>query len=336
MLKRARDTHASFRIAELRRHAARLRAHHPRAGDYLEQAPVLAPATLGLDDGDLRRFFRDHCKRGARLRAMMTAFGLAYPLRKLPASAFRVETGRISFLRHFADVHPSSIAQSIERHAGAEREWLDAMWEWWFVCSRRGCFLTKAFAWGVRAVEAPLNLDPAHMIDFIDRPSSLFDPRWSMAAFTSALTRWESTYTEHDRLVDCLKREGVDPEQVFDYGPLPASVFIDGLELRALATPLDIVNEGAAMRHCAASYITHVAHGRSWLYSVRRDGERLATLELVMNDGRFVLAQIKARRNGPAPAEALHAARRFVRQIAPAAAYAAGSSFGVELGSAAA
>ena len=309
---RASAVAGRFRSYELNQHADRLAAVHPRMADYVVQAPVIALATFEQLHAEQRRRLRDLCAAGVKLKAMMAALGLAHPLRVLPAHALRPGHVHPALLRAFAECHPSAIAQAIARNTSDLFEWLEWMWEWRMVCTRRGALMAPVFEWGVRRVDPEPKLDPAHMMDFIDRPTSAFKLNWTLAEFRAALARWEDTYTERDKLIDELLRGGVDPYQPLDYAPLPLAGEIDGLTFTALTTPLDIVEEGALMRHCAASYAARVHAGVSWLYSITRGDRRVATLGVIWSETAFAVEQVKERWNTDAPTEVLAAAERFV------------------------
>ena len=58
----------------------------------------------------------------------------------------------------------------------------------------------------------------------------------------------------------------------WEYGSISFVALQTGKALRA---------EGAAMHHCVASYWQNVVNGRSRIYSIRENGRRVATLEVI-------------------------------------------------------
>lgn len=90
-------------------------------------------------------------------------------------------------------------------------------------------------------------------------------------------------------------------------GPLPrsglAGAQFDDVTVRELDTVEALVAEGAALAHCVATYVSWVRAGRSSLWSLRRAGARLLTLE-VWNVERAVV-QIRGRANRRATREEL-------------------------------
>ena len=57
-----------------------------------------------------------------------------------------------------------------------------------------------------------------------------------------------------------------------------------------LTTSADLYREGHAMHHCVATYVDQVRQGTSYIFSVRREGKRIATISLI-RDGESVSIQ---------------------------------------------
>lgn len=104
-----------------------------------------------------------------------------------------------------------------------------------------------------------------------------------------------------------------------------AEAEVEGFAFVPLATDAAIAEEGAAMSHCVASYARDVANGECALWSVRRGGERVATLELGDScGGDFVtVRQLFGRGNAAAERAVWRAATVFSLDRAEAAAVAA-------------
>lgn len=79
--------------------------------------------------------------------------------------------------------------------------------------------------------------------------------------------------------------------------------FAADYEFVPLRSPADLRAEGDAMHHCIETYSFGLARNRVRVWSIRRDGERVATLELQRPGNGPIpqIAQIKAARNQPAP-----------------------------------
>ena len=82
------------------------------------------------------------------------------------------------------------------------------------------------------------------------------------------------------RTAETVECTGVPLATVIDYMPLPLLWEYCGLSFVALQTRKAPRAEGAAMRHCVASYWRSVVKGGSRIYSIRKNGSRDATLEL--------------------------------------------------------
>jgi hypothetical protein len=99
---------------------------------------------------------------------------------------------------------------------------------------------------------------------------------------------------------------------IADMWTAPAT--IDGYEFMPLRTFEDITQEACAMSNCVRSYADKMAHNHSRLWSVRKGGERVATLDIAYRyrDPLPNVFQLKASRNREAPCGVWWAARRWV------------------------
>jgi hypothetical protein len=89
---------------------------------------------------------------------------------------------------------------------------------------------------------------------------------------------------------------------------------VAGFEFLPLASIASITEEAKAMRNCLNTYGYNLAHNRSRLWSVRRDGERIATLRVACR-GRDPLpnvVELKGAGNADVPRELWWAARRWL------------------------
>ena len=67
------------------------------------------------------------------------------------------------------------------------------------------------------------------------------------------------------------------------------------------------------MNNCLRAYGYDAAHNRSRLWSMRRDGQRVATLSVAIgHDPLPIVAELKAARNAEAPLEVWWAARQWL------------------------
>lgn len=74
---------------------------------------------------------------------------------------------------------------------------------------------------------------------------------------------------------------------------------VGGYEFRFLANPLEVWEEGQAMRHCAYILVRGCETGICWLVSIRRKGARVATLELRRTGEKWRVHQLAGKANRP-------------------------------------
>jgi PcfJ-like protein len=98
--------------------------------------------------------------------------------------------------------------------------------------------------------------------------------------------------------------------------PGPVELSRDG-EILPIVNSAELYREGAAMRHCVGRYANEIKHGKIYVYSVRRDGKRLATLALGRVEGRASLIQIRGPCNAHPPKEIVSTVRRWLRAQTP-------------------
>ncbi len=162
------------------------------------------------------------------------------------------------------------------------------------------------------AVDEPFRtITGATVTDFIARGDMPLNLAWDWPRAVAAADDW------HDRLSagNAKALFGVMADQIVDLGTHPDHTVLYGLEFVALRTPTAIHAEAKAMHHCVASYVQAVVHGLSNIVSIRRDEQRVATLEL--RNGR--VEQLKGRFNMQVPREIVEAARTYAEDNRKAA-----------------
>ena len=302
---------------------------HRCAIDYIEQAPaIVAVVTRGTTHVSLseRAFFQEQlaslCERGARLRDVMQCFGLPLPLRRLEAGV--LTASRATAIRRLALLNPSTLAQIIPASRQKQNAWLQALEHWCRSMAHRlegqneRCPFFEWAAINLAGITFREAGTVSYLVDYVAANLGSFNPAWTLARARRAEQAWH----EELALVDLADRPDIDPSNIIDYGSLPQLWERDGYRFVALQTGKALHREGAAMRHCVASYWHNVIAGRSRIYSVQQDGNRVATLELC--DGvenyrwgrsSFRIRQLVGMRNArPAPEVAV-AAAAFVRHV---------------------
>lgn len=85
--------------------------------------------------------------------------------------------------------------------------------------------------------------------------------------------------------------------------PWIAQEILNGVEFIPLLSGQELFEEGKAMHHCVGTYASFVTNGKSYIYSVRKNGKRVATLELkraqdpYTRDTKYEIGQIRAECN---------------------------------------
>lgn len=291
---------------------------HPRAVQYLEQAPVLVfGATFG--GPGVRRvnaLYMSHkvtplCARGAKLSEVMRTFDLPLPLRRISASILCPKIRET--LRDLSGLPPEVLGRIIPERSGQQSRWLLGLHRWRNRMTERRRPAAHLFAW---AAEAGSKANPplqayADMADFAASEEP-FNPAWGWKRAAEEADLW------HDRLAadKVTGRLRIKPDWQIDMGRHPDVEVVDGLKFVALRTPAAIATEGGTMRHCVASYIPNVMHGDCHIISVQRGREHVATLELRRD---WSVAQLKGKFNASPDREARLAADQYaaaVRRVA--------------------
>ena len=83
-----------------------------------------------------------------------------------------------------------------------------------------------------------------------------------------------------------------------------------GCRVVPLTSQAGLQQETNAMQHCVTAYGARCASGTSRIFSIQRGGERVATMEIVLQGDRWELGQVRGSRNAQASEEAQEAARK--------------------------
>jgi hypothetical protein len=128
-------------------------------------------------------------------------------------------------------------------------------------------------------------------------------PAMRFGSALSAANRWQTSITLHVNL---------GRESIADMWLQPAH--IAGYDFQPLASTAAIAEEAAAMNNCLCTYGYSVAHNRSRLWSVRRDGQRVATLNVARRyrDPLPNIVELKAAENTEASLDVWWAARQWL------------------------
>jgi len=262
---------------------------HRYAIDYIDQAPVIVlAATRGYtpqkrnERSHLTGRIAEFCRRGDRLKDVMKAYDLSLPLRQIKAGALSPTLWPVVF--RLSRLSPSTLAQIIPESGPAQMHWLRALDNWLDHMSVRcqsepGLF----FDWAASAFKdlpyADRRVAP-DLADFACANRDKFNLKWSRENAMEAQEEWHRSLAKRSSAAEAMAKAGIAFDTIIDYGYLPAALSLNELTFTALQTGEDLFLEGAAMRHCVATYISNVIRGTSRIYSIKSSGKRVATLEL--------------------------------------------------------
>jgi hypothetical protein len=138
---------------------------------------------------------------------------------------------------------------------------------------------------------------------FVVRP---FKPTMSLRTVTKLSAEW------HEAVASNL----TGPQHAFPAPWFPAAR-VNGLEIIPIDNSAELYREGAFMHHCIGTYADKVRGGRYCVYSIRRNGERVASAGLVLRGARAELDQLRGPCNAPAPKQITATVERWLRTQAP-------------------
>lgn len=244
---------------------------------------------------------------GSSLAEAATAAGVALWLRKLPPEAFVDRLARLpdgpSFRCRIANHLPA------RRHAA---HWLQA------VSRTAGLADDSVTIWIARETAR----DPRSVkLDYLRLVSlwAWFSNRQGTFGHGMIRKRWTADVrfvpavdAAHDwrRVIELHVNLGQGP--IADLWLRPAHVY--GFDFKPLASASEIVDEAAAMNNCLRNYGKDVAHNFARLWSMRMNGQRVATLEVAFgsSDPLPRVVQLKGPANAEMPVEVWWAAHQWV------------------------
>lgn len=249
---------------------------------------------------------------GRPLADVCDAMGLPFLLRRLPAESCRealpwvqwsADSGR-QLAPHMPEV-PDQAASWL-RAISLSHYWCDEAFAIWTAAQpalfrgkpalgRRALFPLALFAW------------------FSQRPELAASPprawRWSPTlGFETTLQRL-AAWLELLQLISDIGLEGLS-----DSWLPPASV--EPYHFEPLTTPVALVAEGSGMKNCVVRYGARMARGSCRLFSLRRHGERIATIEVGYSraTGKLEIAQIKGYGNRSCTRATIEMAHRWLAE----------------------
>jgi PcfJ-like protein len=124
-------------------------------------------------------------------------------------------------------------------------------------------------------------VDITALATFCGLNKECFNEKWTLTQARTACTLWALAHTVWAITARsfCTKYH-IGWRDPIDYSPLHLHYDVGEFEFVALRSGEHIFAEGENMQHCAFQYMSEVLHGTSRLFSIRRNGHCLATLEL--------------------------------------------------------
>lgn len=298
--------------APARRELRRLIRHSSRFADLAVVFPGAAYVIAARHvDPELREQAVQLVIEGAPLKSVARKLELPTWLRKLPPEAFERQPERLpcgeQFTRRVASRLPQDFRQApfwLDTVAFASKAAGDDFAIWLAeqpIYSERGqperLFAVLAvYAWFSRATDCKAN----ELIVVPWRPEIAFDT--ALCAAKSWLNRM--------RLIMQLE-QGALSDSWLSEGEALGYNFVPLIDRDAL------LKEAGAMQNCADQYADRLAREKCRLFSVRRKGSHIATLEIGAHGretGVLTITQLKARHNMPASIEVWQASYAWLAQ----------------------
>jgi hypothetical protein len=164
----------------------------------------------------------------------------------------------------------------------------------------RACYRASVPPHILRAIRGvPDFLSPRRGEQFVHRP---FHADMSLATVTRLSLDWH----------DAVAANMTGPTFNFPEPWCPGGVFC-GFDIVAITSSSDLYREGKLLHHCAGTYADRVRSGECYLFSVRKNGAPLATLELVRSESGVTIGQLRGACNARAPRDVLRAVNSWLR-----------------------
>lgn len=285
-----------------------LAARDPRLADLAVSFPALLFALAVPRAGVNTDRVIELMRAGARLSELACAAGLAMWTRRLPPEAFVCALPPLSD----GELFGRQIVNHLPRSPKQAARWLDAV-------AMVGLWGTpEAAIWIARE----FNRNSAKFNDrryhgfalyawFSGEPQtiagSLIKHPWHLSMGYDAVRRHSRDWIENVRVYAVL-----GSALLTDIWLNPGE--IDGFEFVPLKSASDIIEEADAMGHCLRRYATGVAINRCRVWGVRREAERIATLEIgrLYPQPLLCVKQLRGKGNAIVDAEVWNAALKWL------------------------
>jgi hypothetical protein len=293
-----------------------------RALQLTETFPVLAlqiyshPWRLRGGSAERRRAAAQLVDRGTRLRDVAAAMDVPIALRHIKPGVAHLATDVFCLYPEILSYMPDTTSR--------QRIWLFVV-DWAYQnCQKIGADFDL---WAARHVAEISGRSHREVGAFLANISDWVTAGGAGAAGSEFVTR-AFTPSMSLKTVSALSAEWHEavannldgPNAAFPPPWFPAAK-IGNTEIVPIEDAATLYREGSAMHHCVGTYRDRVQSGEFYVYSMRRDGERVATLALGRYDrggnGNVYLEQIRGACNIEPPKEIIATVRRWLRAQKP-------------------
>ena len=245
---------------------------------------------------------------GAPLETVAELAGIPMALRKVKPGAAHLVLEVVEFLAHQPDLVHAYMPLPLPRM----RPWLGAVGfaarispEFGQFTARNFCKLGGTLAENVHWLEDVA--DWVRVCTNTDRESSAlvtrrFNPDMSIDTVRSLSSEWhEAAAINRNGGYYQFPEPWARAGKVGDYDILP------------ITNSRELYHEGHAMHHCVGTYGKRVCHGRCYIFSLPKEGVRIATMQLVRSEERVSMGQIRGPCNAPVSDKIKRAAKKWLK-----------------------
>lgn len=118
----------------------------------------------------------------------------------------------------------------------------------------------------------------------------------------------------HERMRELVAASRLPGDDV-ELEPVFGERTVEGYDLVELRSAKALREEGDRLRHCVAGHWGRVAFGACTIISVRRKGKRIATCEVALKKGEYVIVELSGLENRPPPQTVRDVMDRVVTRI---------------------
>ena len=90
---------------------------------------------------------------------------------------------------------------------------------------------------------------------------------------------------------------------------------VDGYHITPITDAAELYREGKRMRHCVGSYVNETIWGQWYFYHVEKEGQSIATAQLLREGTKPELGQVRGPCNAIVDKKLMHILGKWVRQI---------------------